>query len=177
MGWVFKEVLTNEQRWLNRISKRRTGPLLKRKLKITINGIMWCGVWLVLLIVPCPAPASGQMSVCQGAPTNPGPAACRNTTGFGGRRDRKWRNVHRALYCAPWFNFCQPDPHSPQLYTAHIDTNVHPGIHNQAAGPITLQVNRSWAPLGSDCFCALLRDRYYDGAGFFRLVPSFVHVV
>ena len=39
---------------------------------------------------------------------------------------------------------------------------------------MVLEVNRSWAPIGADRFYALVGDRYYDDAAFFRVVPSFV---
>jgi peptidyl-prolyl cis-trans isomerase A (cyclophilin A) len=41
-------------------------------------------------------------------------------------------------------------------------------------GEFTLTVTRAWAPLGADRFYNLLRHHFYDNAGVFRVVPSFV---
>jgi peptidyl-prolyl cis-trans isomerase A (cyclophilin A) len=42
------------------------------------------------------------------------------------------------------------------------------------AGPFTVTVNREWAPLGAQRFYELVKDKYYDDCGFFRVVPGFV---
>lgn len=39
---------------------------------------------------------------------------------------------------------------------------------------ISIEVNRSWAPIAADHFFALIEDSFYDGAAFFRVVPDFV---
>jgi peptidyl-prolyl cis-trans isomerase A (cyclophilin A) len=41
-------------------------------------------------------------------------------------------------------------------------------------GDFVLQVTRAWAPLGADRFYSLVKNHYYDGASFFRVVPGFV---
>ena len=41
-------------------------------------------------------------------------------------------------------------------------------------GDFVLQVTRAWAPLGADRFYNLVKNHYYDGASFFRVVPGFV---
>ena len=41
-------------------------------------------------------------------------------------------------------------------------------------GPIVIEVHRDWAPIGAERFEQLVKDRFYDGAGFFRVVPNFV---
>ena len=41
-------------------------------------------------------------------------------------------------------------------------------------GDFVLQVTRAWAPLGADRFYNLVKNHYYDGATFFRVVPGFV---
>jgi peptidyl-prolyl cis-trans isomerase A (cyclophilin A) len=41
-------------------------------------------------------------------------------------------------------------------------------------GDFVMEVNRAWAPLGADRFHNLVRFGFYDGAGFFRVVPGFV---
>ena len=37
-----------------------------------------------------------------------------------------------------------------------------------------VEVNRDYAPIGSDRFYELVQDGFYDEAGFFRVVPKFV---
>jgi peptidyl-prolyl cis-trans isomerase A (cyclophilin A) len=66
----------------------------------------------------------------------------------------------------------QPDPKSPESFTISFYTNVV--INGVDAEPIVIEVNRSWAPLGSDRLYSLMQDGYYNGAAFFRVVPDFV---
>ncbi|MFC1527047.1 peptidylprolyl isomerase [Candidatus Latescibacterota bacterium] len=64
------------------------------------------------------------------------------------------------------------DPSSPELnqtapdqFKVQLETSV---------GAVTIQVNRDWAPLGSDRFYNLVKAGFYDGQRFFRVVPNFV---
>jgi peptidyl-prolyl cis-trans isomerase A (cyclophilin A) len=41
-------------------------------------------------------------------------------------------------------------------------------------GNITLNINREWAPIGVDRFLELLKEKYYNNNGIFRVVPNFV---
>jgi peptidyl-prolyl cis-trans isomerase A (cyclophilin A) len=41
-------------------------------------------------------------------------------------------------------------------------------------GRVVIAAHRDWSPLGVDRLHFLLRQRYYDGARFFRVVPGFV---
>lgn len=41
-------------------------------------------------------------------------------------------------------------------------------------GDVVIQVNRGWAPLGSDRFYNLVKNGFYTNASFFRIVPRFV---
>jgi peptidyl-prolyl cis-trans isomerase A (cyclophilin A) len=41
-------------------------------------------------------------------------------------------------------------------------------------GDFVVQVTRSWAPIGADRFYNLVKHGFYNGAGFFRIVPGFV---
>ena len=41
-------------------------------------------------------------------------------------------------------------------------------------GPFDVQFVRAWAPHGADRVYYLVRNRYYDGVRFFRVVPGFV---
>lgn len=41
-------------------------------------------------------------------------------------------------------------------------------------GDFTIQVTRSWSPLGADRFYNLVKGHFYDNTAFFRVVPGFV---
>jgi peptidyl-prolyl cis-trans isomerase A (cyclophilin A) len=41
-------------------------------------------------------------------------------------------------------------------------------------GSFIVEVHPSWAPLGAARFKELVEDKYFDGAGFFRVVPNFI---
>jgi len=41
-------------------------------------------------------------------------------------------------------------------------------------GDFIVQVTRAWAPVGADRFYNLVRNHFYDGASFFRVLPGFV---
>src|SRR5713226_6086051 len=41
-------------------------------------------------------------------------------------------------------------------------------------GDFVLEVHRDWAPLGADRFYNLVKNGFYDGASFFRVLPGFV---
>jgi len=41
-------------------------------------------------------------------------------------------------------------------------------------GDVTIQVTRSWAPLGADRFYNLVKHGFYNDAAFFRIVPGFI---
>lgn len=41
-------------------------------------------------------------------------------------------------------------------------------------GPVVVEIRPDWAPLGAARFEQLVKDSYYDNAGFFRIVPGFV---
>ena len=42
------------------------------------------------------------------------------------------------------------------------------------AGEFTVEVNRAWSPIGADRFYRLVKDGFYNEAGFFRVVPDFM---
>jgi peptidyl-prolyl cis-trans isomerase A (cyclophilin A) len=45
---------------------------------------------------------------------------------------------------------------------------------NTTKGLITVEVDKTWAPLGASRFEELVRIGFYDGVAFFRVVPGFV---
>ncbi|MBV6431923.1 MAG: hypothetical protein IANPNBLG_02056 [Bryobacteraceae bacterium] len=54
---------------------------------------------------------------------------------------------------------------APLTYKVKFDTTK---------GNIIVEVHRDWAPLGAERFHELVKDNYFDGARFFRVVPNFV---
>lgn len=55
--------------------------------------------------------------------------------------------------------------HTPDVYRVNLDTS---------RGAVVLEITRAWAPRGADHFYELVRNRYYDGDRFYRVVPRFV---
>ena len=54
---------------------------------------------------------------------------------------------------------------APNEFSVRLETS---------AGPVVIQVMRDWAPLGADRFYNLVKNGFYDGQRFFRVVPNFV---
>jgi peptidyl-prolyl cis-trans isomerase A (cyclophilin A) len=54
---------------------------------------------------------------------------------------------------------------APETFNARFETS---------AGAFTVQVTRAWAPGGADRFYNLVRNGFFDGTRFFRVVPGFV---
>ena len=54
---------------------------------------------------------------------------------------------------------------APATYKVRLDTSV---------GPVVLQVHRDWAPLGADRFYNLVKNGFYDGTRFFRVLQGFM---
>lgn len=68
--------------------------------------------------------------------------------------------VAAVLLCA-----CSRAPQAPASYRVVFTTSK---------GPFTVEVHRDWAPKGADRFYELVKDGFYDGNRFFRIVPGFV---
>lgn len=47
-------------------------------------------------------------------------------------------------------------------------------LFHTTQGDFTVEVTRAWAPQGADRFYNLVKNGYYDGNQFFRVVPGFV---
>ncbi|HTW64909.1 MAG TPA: peptidylprolyl isomerase [Bryobacteraceae bacterium] len=60
---------------------------------------------------------------------------------------------------------CSHAPQAPATFRVQITTSK---------GPFTVEVHRDWAPNGADRFYELVKDGFYDGNRFFRIVPGFV---
>lgn len=54
---------------------------------------------------------------------------------------------------------------APATYKVRLDTT---------AGPVVIDVHRDWAPLGADRFYNLVKNGFYDGVRFFRVIPGFM---
>ena len=54
---------------------------------------------------------------------------------------------------------------APPTYKVKFDTS---------AGEFIVTVTRAWAPLGADRFYNLVKNGFYDGTRFFRVVPNFM---
>ena len=54
---------------------------------------------------------------------------------------------------------------APDTYKVRLDTT---------GGPVVIQVTRAWAPLGADRFYNLVKNGFYDGVRFFRVIPGFM---
>jgi peptidyl-prolyl cis-trans isomerase A (cyclophilin A) len=54
---------------------------------------------------------------------------------------------------------------APERFRARFETTK---------GTFVIEVHRDWSPNGADRFFNLVKNRYYDGLKFFRVVPGFV---
>jgi peptidyl-prolyl cis-trans isomerase A (cyclophilin A) len=54
---------------------------------------------------------------------------------------------------------------APDVFQAKLETTK---------GIIVIEVTRAWAPLGADRFYNLVKNGYYDGCRFFRVIPNFM---
>jgi peptidyl-prolyl cis-trans isomerase A (cyclophilin A) len=54
---------------------------------------------------------------------------------------------------------------APETYQVNFDTSI---------GSFVVDVTRSWAPIGADRFYNLVKNGFYDGNRFFRVLPGFV---
>src|SRR5258708_2751971 len=66
------------------------------------------------------------------------------------------------------FSGCAQGPRNetaPATFKVNFDTS---------RGPFVVEVTREQAPNGADRFYALVKDKYFDGARFYRVVPKFM---
>ena len=54
---------------------------------------------------------------------------------------------------------------APDTYKVNFDTSL---------GVFVVEVHRDWAPLAADRFYNLVKNGFFDGARFFRVVPNFM---
>ena len=67
------------------------------------------------------------------------------------------------LAAALVFGGCAPKETAP----AHFKV-----VFQTTKGDVTIDVTRDWSPRGADRFYALVKDGFYDGAKFFRVIRS-----
>jgi peptidyl-prolyl cis-trans isomerase A (cyclophilin A) len=58
---------------------------------------------------------------------------------------------------------CSSEKPGPAQYKVLLQTS---------RGDVTIEVTRDWAPRGADRFYTLVKDGFYDGAEFFRVIRS-----
>jgi peptidyl-prolyl cis-trans isomerase A (cyclophilin A) len=75
-----------------------------------------------------------------------------------------------AAACARQSPLLKPNPRAERA--AAPDTFVV--RFTTTRGPFDVQFVRAWAPRGADRVYFLVRNRYYDGVRFFRVLPGFV---
>jgi peptidyl-prolyl cis-trans isomerase A (cyclophilin A) len=88
------------------------------------------------------------------------------------------------LWGQPWAQETAAKPSSQRSATSH--SLLKPSSLNEQApatfkakftttkGEFLVEVTRAWAPLGADRFYNLVKNHFYDGAAFFRVLPGFV---
>jgi len=62
----------------------------------------------------------------------------------------------------------RPAASAPEQFLIHFETDI------DGRDAFTMNITRSWAPLGADHLYELVQDGFYDGAAFFRVVGGFV---
>ncbi len=66
----------------------------------------------------------------------------------------------------------------PDMYTLQMKLTLAPAPGNATRPapppPITIRVNRTWAPLGADHLFCLVQSRFFDNSAIYRVVPGFV---
>jgi peptidyl-prolyl cis-trans isomerase A (cyclophilin A) len=67
--------------------------------------------------------------------------------------------------CSAGAQKASADEKAPDTFKVNFDTS---------RGPVVIEVNRADAPIGADRFYTLVKNNYFDGARFFRVVPGFV---
>jgi len=80
------------------------------------------------------------------------------------------------LVCAASVLTCgrEVPPREPQRETATPAPDSFVVALATSRGPVAVVVHRSWAPRGADRFYTLVRNGFFDGARFFRVVRGFV---
>jgi peptidyl-prolyl cis-trans isomerase A (cyclophilin A) len=64
------------------------------------------------------------------------------------------------------------DPQSPQMNETAPD--AFKAEFNTTKGRFVIQVHRDWAPIGADRFYNLVKQGFYNGTSFYRVMPNFI---
>ena len=95
--------------------------------------------------------------------------------GVPGQRWARWM-LFAALVLLPaaclWHGSPLLEPKQKELYTAAPDS-FRVGVET-SRGRFVLMAHRDWAPSGVDRFHYLVKNHYYDGVRFFRVIKGFV---
>jgi peptidyl-prolyl cis-trans isomerase A (cyclophilin A) len=70
-----------------------------------------------------------------------------------------------------------PGGHPGLLNPATLKATAPPvfkALFSTTKGDFTVEVHRDWSPNGADRFYNLVKNGFYDGAEFFRVVPNFM---
>jgi peptidyl-prolyl cis-trans isomerase A (cyclophilin A) len=86
-----------------------------------------------------------------------------------------WACTAVALVATPALAGSRPKPSllKPSTLVARAPARFSVAF-STTKGVFVVSVRRAWAPHGADRFYNLVRNRFYDGASFFRVVPGFV---
>jgi peptidyl-prolyl cis-trans isomerase A (cyclophilin A) len=79
-----------------------------------------------------------------------------------------WTQASAPQHPAPRISLLNPSyfkEQAPATFKAKFTTTK---------GEFVVEVTRAWAPLGADRFYNLVKNHFYDGAAFFRVLPGFV---
>ena len=104
-----------------------------------------------------PAPAQGTKP----KPPGPKPAPAQRGRGPATRPEPALSPAAKARLRTP----ARLNEVAPATYNARFESSV---------GPFVVQVHREWAPKGADRFYNLVKNGFYDGARFFRVLPNFM---
>jgi peptidyl-prolyl cis-trans isomerase A (cyclophilin A) len=105
---------------------------------------------------PATPKATGQKATGQKSPAQPST----------GQRSTGQRSTgQRAATTNPLLNPAALTAKAPEVFKANFDAT---------AGPFVIEVHRDWDPTGADRFYNLVKNGFFNGARFFRVVPGFM---
>ncbi len=81
--------------------------------------------------------------------------------------------MKRALVLAILLSGCSEKTPTPPPNTSSAATKFRVKFET-SKGDFLVEVNRDWAPRGADRFVQLVKEGFYDGVRFFRVLPGFV---